>query len=353
MKNVVLCSLLSVGLAWTSTAFSQTRTWVFGDSLSDTGNLDLIMESGIPNAYLPEEAYIPDQLGFQRISNGKVAVEYIAEANGWQLFPSLAQGAFPIPATNFATFGARIVSDGVGVPDLPEQIGQLAQWWAGNNYPDLSNDQFILFLDANDVLASWLATIDPTNEFNSATGEAILDQSLQTLAAFVTSDAPVAGIPSLKMMGVKKLMVLNVPNIAHTPWVSRTAEEMKTRRVKRAARLMTAYFKEGLADLVEGFTSAGFIIDDIDVAAINRRVRAHARRLGFTNKSDNCFDIHIFAMLSEPYPGPLSGTLTGPAAFDNGCSPETANNFMFFDTVHPSAKVHQILAERILRRLAD
>ena len=52
--------------------------YVFGDSLSDTGNLAAILDDATRNQYFnPAGPYN----GF-RLTNGKVAVEYIAEGLG-------------------------------------------------------------------------------------------------------------------------------------------------------------------------------------------------------------------------------------------------------------------------------
>ena len=100
LSNFRKMLLASASLLVTSQASADV--WVFGDSLSDTGNFQLISEAARQNFFIPPE-YRANRQGYQRISNGKVAVEYVAPLLGQsQLIPSLAGG------TNFATFGARL-----------------------------------------------------------------------------------------------------------------------------------------------------------------------------------------------------------------------------------------------------
>jgi phospholipase/lecithinase/hemolysin len=108
MKNsniLINVSLLSIFLLLSGSSFAQTTFTnfiAFGDSLSDTGNIN----SGLPN--------LPSPFYQNRISNGPIGADYIAQSIGFTATASERGGS------NYAVAGANIV--GSDREDLASQI---------------------------------------------------------------------------------------------------------------------------------------------------------------------------------------------------------------------------------------
>lgn len=357
MKNIItaIALLLIFGSAGSARA---ERIWVFGDSLSDNGNLSLLFATdGNANTYLPT-AYTPYSLQgvpLQRISNGKIAMEYVADYYSTKLVPSglraqLGDGV----ANNFAIFGARAsLTSGL---DLPYQVAQLAERVVLRGL-NVSSDRAVLAIGSNDLFAAWLAAITPLStggQPNLAAGEAILDQAIASLRTYLSSktaqtipspanNGTTIQVPSLAALGLKKFVILNSPDISTTPWVLNTAKSLNNdKRVTTIAAGLTEYFNCELGDLIDELKAKLSIIE-IDLQSISNTVRSTAKP-AFVNKTEDCFQTNTLATLTQ-------GVAPTPAVYRSTCSAAKANTFFFFDTAHPSARVHQLSGEAIVKKL--
>ena len=164
---------------------AQTKLYIFGDSLSDTGNL------GRPASFGSD---LPAPFFENRISNGRVIVEYIAqslqtEAEASNYLDSEEEG------TNYAIAGANaVVDDTVINLDL-----EIESYLAKNDDEVDPNNIFLFFIGGNDV-------IDAVS-LGEADGRALL-----TSAAVKVSEA----VDAIVSRGGTEIVVLNVPNIGKT-----------------------------------------------------------------------------------------------------------------------------------------
>lgn len=359
MKLSTISAAFALTLA-TATSAQADQLWVFGDSLSDNGNLSLLFATdGNPNTYLPA-AYTPyapfPGLNLQRISNGKTTMEYVAEYYGAPLYPSFLQGQLgDQAANNFAIFGAR--ASLTSRLDLPYQVAQLAERVFVRGL-DVSNDRAVLAIGSNDVFAAWSTAVAPLatgGAIDVAAGEAILDAAVASLRTYImdeglasipspSGDGTQIQVPSLVGMGITQFVILNSPDIGTTPWVNNTAAQLGDDRVRRVATRLTNYFNRKLARLVDDMEDECLDVIDVDLQGISDAVRAQSKRLGFTNKTDDCFLTNTLATLTQ-------GLAPTPGVYRNTCSAETANQFMFLDTAHPTAKVHEETGKRVVRSL--
>jgi phospholipase/lecithinase/hemolysin len=360
MKRLLPSTLLALVLGTASTAGAE-KVWVFGDSLSDTGNLSLLFATdGLQSTYLPT-AYTPYQalpgVYLQRISNGKTTIEYVADYYGSRLLPSFLKSYVGYAAANnFAIFGARAaLTSGL---DLPYQVAQLTEavFVGGQN---VTHDRAIVFLGANDVFAAWAAAIAPLRvggAIDLATGEAQLDAAIASYRTYVmdpgaqTIPNPRGGgtiqVPSIAGLGITKFLVMNVPDIGVTPWVNQTAAALGDPAVAEAAAELTRYFNHSLRQVVEDMVGAGLDVIDVDISQINRQIRKKADKLGFVNLDDDCFLTNTLATLTRGVP-------PTPGVYRPECSAATADTWMFLDTAHPTGAVHAAIAERVVDRLED
>ncbi len=150
---------------------------VFGDSLSDNGNLSLSL--GLPRMRFTTNP-------------GQVAVEDVAQRYGLTLAPSVLGGS------DYAYGGAGVIQNVFPVPTIAAQ----AQGYLAAHPQADPHALFAIWAGANDILA-----IDGSG--------APLDQQ----SAQITAAARLEGrlIDQLQAAGVRRLIVFNVPDIGITP----------------------------------------------------------------------------------------------------------------------------------------
>ena len=285
---------------------------VVGDSLSDAGNL----------AALPQFAFLSNPLlpyddGF---SNGPRAVEVLAEDLGLAADPSLHLVApFPV-GTNFAVAGARSVT--LGVPptiDLPTQVSVLLLSRGGVLPADAL---YVVFIGGNDIR-------DAVAVGDRKAGRDFVDD-----AAAAVEDA----ITALLGAGARTLLVANAPDIGGIPEVLATGDRQ---RIQRATKL-TRRFNKGLRKAVRrAEKDFGVDIAEFDTFRFLNFVVRNADRLGFTNTTDACFETETLLATGVPVFHP---DCTGGANFDA---------FVYFDEIHPSARVHALVGAAMLAVLAE
>jgi phospholipase/lecithinase/hemolysin len=164
--NVYLLLLLLIPYASQSFAASFDEIVVFGDSLSDNGNLVFIEDQPEPD---PELYYQG------RFSNGPVWVEYLADARHLN-----------VPLTDRALGGAQ--SDGFVPPGV---IQQVITYVTTNDVPS-PDTLFILWIGGNDYLNG--------------------DEAFQTVVSNI-NDA----MDRLAQFGALNLLVLNLPDLGAIP----------------------------------------------------------------------------------------------------------------------------------------
>ncbi len=371
MKRLFASAALVAGLATASAPSSAEaqRLWVFGDSLSDTGNLSLIFANdGNPNTYLPA-AYTPYSpfpgLTLQRISNGKTTIEYVADYYGQALLPSLLQGQFgDVAANNFAVFGARAsLTSGL---DLPYQVAQLTErvFLRGLN---VTEDRVVVGIGSNDVFAAWAAAIAPLAQGQAIdvdAGKAILDQAIVSLRTYLVGDGMqtipspngngTVSVPSLAGLGVTKFVILNSPDIGSTPWVGQTATAFGNPEVQKVASKLTRYFNRELKKVVKAMKKDRALdVIDVNLEKIAAKVLKDAGKkgkkgdeLGFTNTTDDCFLTNTLATLTQGIP-------PTPGVYRDTCSAELAKEFLFLDTAHPTGAYHAETGAMVVDELPD
>ncbi len=156
-----------------------SRIIVFGDSLSDTGNVHL------ETLVIPQPPY-----ACGRMSNGELWIEGFARHFGLCAIPSYLGG------DNYAQIGAESGDGFFGQDGIPVAPNVLAQLDLYQERPD-GTELFVVWAGANDVFDA--ATIDA-----AAVGGQIADN--------------VAGaVQKLYERGGRSFLVLNLPDIGRTP----------------------------------------------------------------------------------------------------------------------------------------
>jgi phospholipase/lecithinase/hemolysin len=174
--------------------------YVFGDSLSDTGN--------VFNASQATGTVFPPIYFNGRFSNGPNWVDYLAEDLNLSPTPVTALG-LGIPSSqgiNFAFGGATTGLDNTIDPSLPglqQQVGLFTQLVPANQAAN-PDALYVLWAGANDYLPTESTTFTPFNTPETTIGN--LSFALSTLAA----------------VGAKNFLVVNLPELGELPLTNKT-----------------------------------------------------------------------------------------------------------------------------------
>lgn len=322
-------ALTAAMLAISSFASAYSNVYVFGDSLSDNGNLNAIA---------------PDQTYGERFSNGPLAVEVVAGALGFSLSPSLHLAGLNA-GTNYAIAGAKAVDEdgNEATPDinLPTQVNAFLQ---ANGGVSPSDALYIVLIGGNDIRdarSTFSASIfAETREERKAIRKAAKAQ-LKTAA-----DEVVNQINKLIATGAQNILVANAPNIGVIPetglvQAGLAAQATTNKQERRVAKfphrvtILSAFFNRKLARALhkaEKATGVDFITYDL-FGFLNDQI-ANGEDLGYTNVEEPCF-----------FP------LSQGGALNPTCDFPTATGFLFFDEIHPTTMAQQAAGAEIVQTL--
>jgi phospholipase/lecithinase/hemolysin len=239
---------LSTSVAMPSWTADFTRLIVFGDSLSDTGNLLGLTGGSIP----PDPPY---QGG--RYSNGNVWPEFVATALG-------------IPLENYAYGGAQSggqtsIYDGeIPNSNFPSLAEEISEYLADVNNAADPSAFFVLWAGANDLL-------DPGN---ASTITTVTDRAV---------DGLVAALVALRNAGAVRVVVGNLPDLGLIPYATSSSNPLSPAQLTRQSERFNARLRTRANTLGEGVTV-------FDSLALHRAAVASPSAFGFSNVTRACFD---------------------------------------------------------------
>ena len=281
-----------------------SNIFVFGDSLSDAGNLSLALTSGtVQNSFTTNP--------------GQVALVDLATSYGLSLTPSLLGG------NDFAWGGAGLDNNSPGtpgtVPLLPQQLQQYLLATGGKASPTAL---YTLWGGANDIFY---------NAYVAGTGGETPQQAqLNIVAAAQTEGAMMA---TLKQAGAQYLLVFNLPNIGATP-----SAAAQGAAAQQALTGLSLTFNSTLNQAIQQM-NPGINIIPVNVYGIFNELLADPSLYGFTNITT-----------------PACGTAPNVTSVECGpqgsgapftYAPGTENTYLFADGVHPTSGAHAILAQYV------
>lgn len=284
----------SVGSAFAAGVYPYSDVRVFGDSLSDGGNIYLA-GGGVTGPDPTDNAFIP---GAPYASSGVFSdgpVWFTSFAAGMGLAtsaaPSLAGGG------NHAWGGARMATDGAG---LPPSVGTQLNMFLGGGGSFSPSSLVVLAGGGNDVRDVGTAVAGGADLFEA------------TAAAASAYAAATAGMVSaLQVEGVSNIIVWNVPDVGKAP-----ASLASGPLVAGAASFIAGSFNAALATALSGSGATIF-----DTFGRMNDIIANPGAFGFGNVTDAC------------------------GALVNVCDPATA---LFWDGIHPTAHAHAYFAGEML-----
>lgn len=230
---------------------------VFGDSLSDPGNLYAATGGALP----PSPPYFDG-----RFSNGPIWADHVAARFG-------AAGLF---SANFAFGGADALPGSGPVPDLLDQLGLAAA-----NVPPV-------VLGPRPLAALWFGANDLFDELDTPTSAGFL-----TIAR-AAADAVAAGAGALALNGITDVVLFNLPDLGDIPRFALFAPGKVA-----DAQAATIAFNERLALNAALLRALGVKVTEIDIYSLFEDLQADPAAYGLTNITDPCFVPGLFLCTPE------------------------------------------------------
>lgn len=289
-------AVLGLGLiAWPLAASNALAITIFGDSLSDTGNLYVATGGAQPPAGQP---YFNG-----RFSDGPLWVETLAAGlgNAADAAPALLGGR------NYAFAGARTGTGG----SPPGVLAQVAGLWAPTNPVADPNELFVVTGGFNDLrdARSAFSTLSAADNFG------------RQLAAEAAISNLFSALSVLASRGVQNVLVSNIGDLGLTP-------EAVGLGLAAASSDVSNRFNALLPTLLSGGASLGLNMYFLDANSVFSQIRNDALNNG----------------------GALYGitNVLTPCAGFVGSIGAACSVSAFSDALHPSARVHQLLGQAAL-----
>lgn len=324
MKNPLLTAINAILV---TTAFYITsaqalptfnKLYVFGDSLSDTGNVFALSDQQVP----PETRYFVG-----RFSNGPVWVDELAEAmNITSLHPS-RDPALDLAAGDSANFAYGGSGTGItnGTPDglfeVSGLLGQVNEFRSALPGPADSDALYIVWSGANNYLLS----IPPPD---SVPGISFPPDPPTTVGNITTT------IQDLYALGARNFLVPNLPDLGTSPLAA--IIESQNPGTQATLNTLTATHNAILDQTLQNLNSLPNIeIYSPDMNALFRDIAKDPSAFGFSGT------------LTDP--GPAMNCLIPLTTATRDCSPiPFATTLFFWDDQHPSTAAHRLLARAAL-----
>jgi len=305
----LLTALLLLANSLPAFALPYSNIYIFGDSLSDVGNVQNVYSTlphppGAPTS-IPGAPY--DSAG--RASNGPIYIDTLAQGLGFQATPSTSGGndyAYGGARTRYQVFGPPFMGilDQIAVfrttPGSADAGALYVVWGGANNLQD------IIMGKTQDVLGNPIP----------GAGATIADL--------------VGGILGLYAEGARSILVPNAPDLALTPRVGAFGPQAQA-----GAHQLSLAFNAALSAALQQLESSHSDLDIIpfDTYAALNRIVANPASYGIANTTNRC------------YTGDDT-TFTG-----GGTVCADPDSYLFWDGIHPTSQAHGILGREMLGAL--
>jgi phospholipase/lecithinase/hemolysin len=265
---------------------------VFGDSLADVGNASTATAGTFP----------PSSIYFQgRFSNGPIWVDTLAKYLGESpLQPSTLGGL------DYAFGGATVaVSNTTLAPPFNQipMVGQQVGLYLSGHTP-AANDVFAMNGGANDFF----------DTVSSSTGP---------ISPFASADALASSVATLVSAGARQFVVANVPALGETPFIAGFGIPSLSQGADQWAAGFDYELGADLASLQASHPNVTIVT--ADMAGLLQKITQNPSSYGFVNTTD------------------ATGPLAPGSVLLTSVTASNAQNYLFFDGVHPTSKASELL----------
>jgi phospholipase/lecithinase/hemolysin len=290
VRQLLLGLLAVVSLTASAAAGPFSQLVIFGDSLSDVGNIAQATGGIYPGQYYWNN----------RFSNGPVYAEALASGLGVPMVRSTAGG------DNFAYGGAKTSGtgglEGFFIRDLDEQVDQ----YLATRTTD-ANALFVVFAGSNDLVGGQTNVSIPVTNLAEDIGRLIAD-------------------------GARNFLVPNLPLLGYTPRYNGSPATLATYNTR------TEQFNAALSTMLDGLeaNNPAVALHRFDTAGLFNQALTNPAAFGFTNVTQSA----------------APGLQPGASSYNTNQIAPNPNEYVFWDDLHPTTAVHAILAEHMLQLFA-
>ena len=294
-----------------------SNLFVFGDSLSDTGNLAgaYAQLAGLPVPTMPPQ---PPGSGFNgpyyqnsRASNGPVWIEYLASGLG------LTAAATPalFGGNNYAFASARTGLNWPTPPgDIPGVAAQALALWGSSTPIADPNALYVVVGGGNDMR-------DARAQY---TGMSPGDVAGHGAAAVAAINNLALTLTYLASRGAKNVLISTLPDIGQAPEAAILSAAFNLPDLQAASSDAADQFNALIASALMSLgTGLGLHMTLLDMAGLTDDILAHPGNFGITNTLSPCAGFE----------------------YSSGASCETS---LFSDVLHPSGYAHNLIAREAL-----
>ncbi len=284
-------ALLSLSLSAQAVP-SFTDMYIFGDSLSDTGNV----ANALGSAFSITAGYGDNG----RFSNGPVWHEYLSESLGMSP-ETYSDGG----GNNYAHGGAKANSVDFVQSFAVDTFTQQVTGYLGGNT-----------VDTGALYIGWIGGNDIRSLVGESNTQSAIDSALDSVADM---------LGQLLGNGVDHLLVPNLPDIGSIPEFAGDAAD------SAQASSLTDAWNTGLAQRLDGLTAtyASANIYEFDIFSLYEDMLASPADYGFTNVTDQCRSVGGFFGFR----------------YEIECA--DADTTLFWDEIHPTTVGHWQVAEYV------
>lgn len=300
-----MASLLVIALHLPVYAVSYDNIVIFGDSLSDTGNIQATSPLSYDAAKFADGAF----------SNGPVWGNYLNDLlnyDGIYLIANALAGQWAPPEASLVyntAFGGAETGTLLVPPGFVTQVGI----WAGNSIPLPENSLCIVWIGGNDFL-NWIDdhaidVDDPSDAINTAVTNIITGLTLLT---------------DPNGLGATDIVIITLPDLGQTPANNGAYGPDNS----AAATELTNDFNTALQAALNGFSAANpdLNLSTYDINEILEKILVNPESFGFNQ--DNITRSAYYETFAD-------------SGFDN------VGKYVFWDEIHPTTETHKIIANQI------
>jgi phospholipase/lecithinase/hemolysin len=289
-----------------TSASSLNQMVVFGDSLSDNGNLYEFMKHQLPLS----PPYFKG-----RFSNGPVWVELIME----HYFPGKGKEHL----LDYAYGGAGVLSDDEDEDTLFTLRREIDSYFLTHENKAEENSLYVVWIGSNNYMAA------------PEEADAEVDKVIFGIQK---------GLELLAKNGAKHILVVNVPNLGRIP-AARYAETIErltylSSRHNLILERKVEELKKRYQDIQWLYFNVNLVFDDMTI---------HPELYGFSNVTDTCYEELMDVNVSTDQ----KSVLKMVASIKLPMQADACTGFLFFDPVHPTDAAHELMASRSIALFAQ